>query len=84
MTVHWYAASDRFNAMPLNNEDSDNRCMWITNGKYVNWETTTEIQKEPNPGPLTYSSINVMGMKPSATQSVWPILQPKKTLVTHL
>lgn len=66
MTVQWYAASNRFTAISLNNEDSGNRCMWITNGWYVNWETTTEVQEEPNPVPLTYSSTKVMGMKPSA------------------
>jgi hypothetical protein len=70
--------------MFLNDDDSDARRMWITNGRYVNWETTTEAQEEPNPAPLTYSSTNVMEMKPSAARSIWPMVQPNKTLVTHL
>jgi hypothetical protein len=66
MTIHWYVASNIFTVMSLNNDDNDDRCKWITNGRYVHWETTTEEQEEPNPVPLNYCSSNVMGMKPSA------------------
>ena len=68
MTVHWYAASNRFTVMALNDDDdNDDRYMCITNGTYLNWEKTTEVQEEPITVPLTCSITNVIGLKPSAT-----------------